>query len=172
MEGVTRRLLVVRHASTLPAAHGESDFDRRLDAKGEHQLGSLRAGFDELADPVDAVLASTATRVRETVAGLLSPGFDESKIEWSTSLYLAGAGTLLEVLRELPSEYERVALCGHNPGVHQLVLDLANDEPPHELTKGFPTGAMAAFDLDVSWSELAPSTALLVEFRSPPKRHH
>jgi phosphohistidine phosphatase len=168
MSRVTHRLLVVRHASTSPAAYGEDDFDRTLDAKGEHQLVSMRANFRELAEPVDAVLASTAARVRETVAGLL-PDHADSKVEWSTGLYLAGASKILEALRELPEELTRVGLCGHNPGVHQLALDLL-DEPPDELTKGFPTGAMAAFDVETSWAELAPATAKLVAFRSPPKR--
>jgi phosphohistidine phosphatase len=169
MDGVTHRLLVVRHASTSPAASGQSDFDRSLDAKGEHQLASMKVGFRELAEPVDLVLASTAQRVRETVEGLLPPGFDDTRISWSTGLYLAGARSLFEALLELPDDYDRVALCGHNPGVHQLALDLT-DEPPDELAAGFPTGAMAAFDIEVGWAEIGPGSGQLVDFRSPPKR--
>jgi phosphohistidine phosphatase len=167
MDAVTHRLLVVRHASTAPAARGQADFDRSLDAKGEHQLGSMQVSFRELGEPVDLVLASTAQRVRETVAGLLD--VDTARIEWSTGLYLAEARSLLEALREVPEDDGRVALCGHNPGVHQLALDLS-DEPPDELAASFPTGAMAAFDIEGSWAELGPGAATLVGFRAPPKR--
>jgi phosphohistidine phosphatase len=162
---VTHRLLVVRHAAAAPAAPHDSDHDRVLDAKGRGSLPWLARRIDAVAAPVGLVVASTAARVRETVAGMAVT----APIAWSKDLYLADVEVLFEILRELDDRHDRVVLCGHNPGVHQLVLDLDAEEPGAALEKGFPTAAVAAFDLDVDWRDLEPGVGRLVEF-SWPKR--
>jgi phosphohistidine phosphatase len=167
--GVTHRLLVVRHASTsaAPPTRRGTDHDRTLDGKGKRQLPSIRDGVREFGQPLDVVLASTAARVRQTVAGMLPADFEPANISWFDQLYLADVRTLFTVLRAVSERHQRVAVCGHNPGLHELALDLVGDQAPGALAAGFPTGAMAAFDIDVAWAELVAGAGRLVNLRAP-----
>jgi len=55
---------------------------------------------------------------------------------------------------------------GHNPGLHELALELAGPAP--ELAGKFPTAALASLAFDGSvWRELAPETTELVELTRP-----
>jgi phosphohistidine phosphatase len=57
-----------------------------------------------------------------------------------------------------------VLLIGHNPGVQDLLIELASDGDPARLDAvraGFPTCALATLRVRSRWSELGPSTASL-----------
>jgi phosphohistidine phosphatase len=78
---------------------------------------------------------------------------------------------LLEVVREAPEDVHTVAVVGHNPSIGLLasVLDGGEGSPTalRDLEAGFPTGTVAVFTLAVSWSEVAPGTATLVDVATP-----
>jgi phosphohistidine phosphatase len=101
----------------------------------------------------DLVLCSSARRARETLE--LVELDAETLIE--PELYGASANDLLERLRRLPDETSSAMLIGHNPAIQ----DLAHIEGK------YPTGALAVFSFDGSWSELDPETAELVSFVTP-----
>jgi len=72
---------------------------------------------------------------------------------------------LLGELRGLPEQSGSVVLCGHNPGVHELVLALIAERISGELASTFAVGAVAALDIETNWSEVAPGCARLVALR-------
>src|SRR3546814_12763926 len=74
----------------------------------------------------DKLLASPAERVRRTIAAALpgaDPVFDER-------LYLASAETIFECLADRASDAGAVLVVGHNPGLHEMPLELVS--PPNE----------------------------------------
>jgi phosphohistidine phosphatase len=81
-------------------------------------------------------------------------------------LYGASAHDLLARLRRLPDGVGSVLVIGHNPGIHELALELAG--PARELTGKFPTAALATFAFDGSaWGELGPEATELVTLTRP-----
>jgi phosphohistidine phosphatase len=168
---VTRRLIVVRHASAAAAARGESDHDRALDGTGRRSLSWLAEEVDSLG-PVDLILASTATRVRETVGGIVSGTRSDRaiSIEWSAALYLAGAETLVAAIREVDPAHQIVVLCGHNPGLHELAVAIDDGQSLDDLAKVFPTAAVAAFDIDGEWDAVGATSGRLVTLTFPSRR--
>jgi phosphohistidine phosphatase len=53
---------------------------------------------------------------------------------------------------------------GHNPGLHDLALDLAGAGDERQLARlhnKFPTGALAALGIADTWKSLSPGSATL-----------
>jgi phosphohistidine phosphatase len=160
---VPLQLLVLRHghAEHEPPAAGGGDFARPLRPKGIRLVGALAPRVRGLHP--DLVLSSPSTRTRETVDHLdLS-----APVEYLEPLYAADADELLDAVREVSTRDTppgTVLLVGHNPGVHQLVLELTDgDQLP-----GFPPAALAVLELDVDdWSEVEAGVGRLTALHLP-----
>ena len=132
LPGVPLQLLVLRHghAQHEPPPGGD-DFARPLRPRGRRALGELAPTVQAL-DP-GLVLSSPSRRTRETVECLeLS-----APVDYQEPLYAGDADELLDAVRELSARDhppDTVLLVGHNPGVHQLVLELTGGEQ----LPGFP----------------------------------
>jgi phosphohistidine phosphatase len=75
-------------------------------------------------------------------------------------LYAASPEKLMERLRRLDEDDLNVLLIGHNPGIHQLAVTLAeaNSTSVRALVSGkFPTAARASFTVPDRWSALGGS---------------
>jgi phosphohistidine phosphatase len=71
----------------------------------------------------------------------------------------------------VPPEVETLLVVGHNPGLEELVLELAGDSLDDALAEvrvKFPTSAIAVLAWHGStWQDLAPGTALLTGLTVP-----
>jgi phosphohistidine phosphatase len=129
---------------------------------------------------LDHVVVSSARRTRGTwtlAAGVIgyigAAGYDVDSpgpLTVDPRVYDASAGTLVEVLRELPPRVGTALLVGHNPGCEELVETLSGDADPDAarlLAVKYPTCGIAVLDVDVAWSDLAPGLARLSAFIVP-----
>jgi phosphohistidine phosphatase len=84
-------------------------------------------------------------------------------------LYAASAEELLERLRALPEDVGSMMLIGHNPGLHDLALNLASRGTGLEqLREKFPTAALATLVIaGESWTTLSPGDAELAGYVMP-----
>ncbi|MGX1542340.1 SixA phosphatase family protein [Streptomyces adustus] len=168
--GPLRRLVVLRHAkSAWP--EGVSDHRRPLAPRGRRDAPAAGRALAEADFLPDLALCSPALRARQT--------WDLAAAEWGTPppvrydprLYGAGAPELLDVVRETPPEIETLLLVGHNPGLEELVLDLADDGLDgalEEVRAKFPTSAIAVLAwYGSTWRALAPGSALLTSMTVP-----
>ncbi|MET7569315.1 histidine phosphatase family protein [Streptomyces sp. NPDC005492] len=165
-----RRLVVLRHAkSAWP--EGVPDHLRPLAPRGRRDApaaGLVLAGADSLPD---LALCSTAVRARQTWELASAEWGTPPPVRYEPELYAADAAELLDAARQVPPEVETLLLIGHNPGLEELVLDLAGDsldDALDEVRVKFPTSAIAvlAWHGD-TWQDLAPGTALLTGFVVP-----
>ena len=163
-----KRLTILRHADSSPAAAGGHDFDRPLSARGRRQARQVGEEFEARALTFDLVLASTALRVRETLEGL-AEAYAVLPIRFEEELYLASERSLLDRVRAAPDECQSLLLVGHNPGLERLVADLARDDS-HGLRArviaGFPPAAAARMELE-DWRGADHARADLVELILP-----
>lgn len=166
-EVTTRTLVVLRHAK---AAHipGLADRDRPLTERGQRdarRAGEALTGMDLRPD---LVLCSPSTRTRQT-AGLALPGAD---ITFEPAIYQAYSDELLSLIRRSDPEVRTLILVGHNPGVHELVLDLTTGDDGPGATEdddpGFPPGAFAVIEAEGEWAELDTGRGVV---RWSPKDH-
>jgi phosphohistidine phosphatase len=91
---------------------------------------------------------------------------------WDRRIYLASGATLLDVVQDLPDDVSTVLMCGHNPGLEDLVLmlvpDVAGDKLRDEVEMKFPTAAVAELQFDVeSWSAVSTGKARFTRLVRP-----
>jgi phosphohistidine phosphatase len=163
----TRQLFVLRHAKSSWDDPGLDDHERPLAPRGQRAAKVLREHLKGSGIEPALVLCSSSRRTRETLEGVHPGG--EQLIE--SELYGADAGGLIERLRRVPDDVPSVMVIGHNPAVQVLVLRLAagagDDSGLADVRRKFPTGALAALEIDCGWSELQPGCARLSSFVSP-----
>ncbi|MFF4253563.1 SixA phosphatase family protein [Streptomyces sp. NPDC001663] len=168
--GPLRRLVVLRHAkSDWPA--GVHDHKRPLAARGRRDAPAAGRALAEIDCLPDLALCSTAVRARQT--------WDLASAQWGTPppvrhdprLYAAEVSDLLAVVHEVSAEVETLLLVGHNPGLEELVLELAEDsldDALDEVKVKFPTSAIAVLAWHgTTWQALGPGTALLTSMIVP-----
>lgn len=159
-----KRFGLLRHAKSDWSHAGLADFDRPLNERGE---AAARAMAPVLADcDFELVLASTARRVRETVA---LAGLD--RVQWEERIYGAGVGDLLARIARVDPAINRLLVVGHNPTMHQLANRLARADDSamrKRLEEKYPTAALAVMDVEIrSWDELGRVTGVLERFVRP-----
>ena len=171
MSGPERRLVVLRHAkSDWPA--GVADQDRPLGRRGMRDAAAAGRWLVEDGTRPELVWCSPARRTRETwdVLGAELGPDSRPDVRFDERVYEAGLADLMAVLQDTPKERRCVLLVGHNPGVQELVLSLAergSDEARALAAAKYPTSALAVLDLDRPWSGVAPGCGVLTSFAVP-----
>jgi phosphohistidine phosphatase len=150
------RLHLLRHAKSTWVENVE-DRERKLNGRGRDEAERVSASLPGAIGPLDLVLCSAARRTRETAALVLADFAPAPRVEFEEGLYLAGAAALLDRLSRLAEADGSVLVIGHNPGLHELALDLAAPDSPGyaELSGGkFPTAVRASFAVAGTWAAL------------------
>jgi phosphohistidine phosphatase len=165
------RLILLRHAKSDWSRPGVADHDRPLNARGREAAPKVGTYMARHALVPDLIVASTATRVRETL-DLALPAFEAApKIKREPRLYEAEPEALMSVIRDTPRTVETLMLAGHNPGLAELALLLVatgKTEARRRLAEKFPTGALAVIDFALDdWRKLHPQSGRLDRFVVP-----
>ncbi|HEY6662121.1 MAG TPA: histidine phosphatase family protein [Sphingomicrobium sp.] len=166
-----KRLATLRHAKSSWADPGMADFDRPLNDRGREAARDLGREMTRRRMRFDLVLASPAQRVRETLDGVGQDFGLEREVRFEPPIYDASVATLFELIYALPENCESALLAGHNPGLHELVLDLTDpdDAGLRDRIRGkYPTAALAVVELAPErWAEVRPGSGRIVELVLP-----
>jgi phosphohistidine phosphatase len=167
-----KRLCLLRHAKSGWDEPAARDFDRALNARGRRGARTMGRFLRDEKIAFDRVVASPAVRVVETLDAL-GEGYGEALApQFVPRLYLAAAATLLDQIHETPDAVGSLLLSGHNPGMEELVLLLANAREGEALRlsveEKFPTAAFVELDFDVAhWADVAAGGGRLARFVRP-----
>lgn len=166
-----RTLLLLRHGkSDYPP--GVVDHERPLAPRGVREAGLAGEWIRANAPRVDAVLCSTATRTRETLA---RTGID-APVEYVDRLYNATTGVVIDVINSVDSRFDSevktLLVIGHEPAISSVALGLAaadnhSNAAAERIALKFPTSAIAVLRTDLPWDQLTLSSAALVAFHVP-----
>lgn len=155
-------LLLLRHAKSSWADPGMDDAARPLNKRGRRAAVAVGRWLDEEGLRPGLVLCSSAKRTRETLDLLHDALGARIPIHIEPGLYLADAATLLARLKRIPDDVPSVLVVGHNPGLQELVAELADApgaaaaETRARLHRKFPTAALARFRLKIDdWKSLS-----------------
>jgi phosphohistidine phosphatase len=163
------RLHLLRHAKS-SRDEGVEDRDRKLNKRGREAARRLADTLAKTLGTVDLVLCSPVRRTRETAEQALAEFAPPLDILYDDALYLAGPTALIARLRRVGEATGTVLLVGHNPGLHELALRLADPASPHykALAGGkFPTLALASFAIEGSWAAIDGSRHALTDYVTP-----
>ncbi|WP_027133891.1 SixA phosphatase family protein [Geminicoccus roseus] len=160
-------ILLLRHAKSRWDEGNLPDHERGLAPRGERaapRVGHWAAMNGWLPD---RVLCSTAARTVATARLFLAAAGIDPPVELRKEIYEARPSVLLALIQAQP-EGGRLMLVGHNPGFHELALQLAGKGADPRLDEKFPTGALAAIEFDApSFAEVRPGEGRLAAFALP-----
>ncbi|MCC6718885.1 MAG: histidine phosphatase family protein [Acetobacteraceae bacterium] len=164
-----RQLLLMRHAKSSWDDPTLSDHARPLNPRGRAAATAMRRMMHDVGLAPDLVLVSSSRRTLQTLEAL-EPWDDTPLVEPMDTLYLAPPELLFQALHGVAETVRSVLLLGHNPGLHDLALQLAGPGEGlmrHRLGEGFPSGALAEFNIAGTWAGLAAGGGRLTRFVGP-----
>ena len=145
-----RQLILFRHAKTEPFSESGSDETRSLTERGHDDAQLMSYEMKNLGIEPTLVLLSTARRTRETW-NQLKTAYPDVPYKIDDMLYLADPEEIIAAIEKQP-DTACVVVIGHNPGMHDLAMQLAenggsrNDDAMTRLRIKFPTAGIAVFD--------------------------
>jgi phosphohistidine phosphatase len=167
-----KTLYLFRHGKSGWDSAVSRDFDRPINERGI--LGSRLMGRHcaELGLEFSTILSSPAIRCVETLDAFWEGYGRILHPVWDRKVYLASGDTLLDVINAHAEDGDTMLVCGHNPGLEDLVLDLVppvkGDALRDELEEKFPTAAIAELHFDVAhWAEISSKSGTLARFIRP-----
>jgi phosphohistidine phosphatase len=160
-------LLLLRHAKS-DYPQGVADHERPLAARGEREATLAGDWLRANAPAVDAVLCSTATRTRQTLARTRI----DAPVDYLDRLYDATPGAVIEEINAVGPDVETLLVIGHEPAMSAVALGLAtadgsNSTAAERISTKFPTSAIAILRTGEPWDQLTLSSAALVGFHVP-----
>jgi phosphohistidine phosphatase len=163
-----KTLYLLRHAKSSWDDPDLADRDRPLAPRGQRAAARIAVYLRRERISPALVLCSPALRARETLAAIAAELRADLEISHEDGLYGADVDELVERVRAVPDSVPTVLLVGHNPGLHDLALFLAEPSgTANRLREKFPTGALATLEISGAWSELDEGRARLVDYVVP-----
>lgn len=164
---MTIELLVMRHAKS-DWSTGHDDFDRPLNGRGTRAADQMAEWLVESDLVPDRVISSSAERAQRTAMAVVwTCGVDRAVVDFEDDLYHADAFTWMQTLVRQTTA-ERILICGHNPGLDNLVDHLSSTPAPLSASgKLMTTAAIAHFSFECAWSELSANSGELVTLARP-----
>lgn len=147
------------------------DDQRPLNARGRDAAPRMGRYMADAKLQPGRILCSSSTRTRETAALAFAGLADFPQPKYVDSLYLATAAHLLATIQKGPAGITHQMLIGHNPGLHDLALELIGSGPSdarRRLVAKLPTAALVVITFDTTmWKHVAVSTGRLERFVTP-----
>jgi phosphohistidine phosphatase len=166
-----KTLLVLRHAKSSWDDQALDDHARPLNKRGQRDAPRMGTLVEDYGLIPDVVISSDAVRARLTAEAVAEAAHYAGEILLDPRLYLAGPADILSLLQQVRKDAGTVMIVGHNPGLHELALELTGDGDGaaiSQLRTKFPTGALATLYVGVTrWDELAAGQAYLAALVLP-----
>ncbi len=159
-------LHLLRHAKSSWKEEVE-DHERALSRRGREAARRVGQALPAAVGTLDLVLCSSARRTRETLELIVAEFTVRPPSVIEEKLYEASKDELMDRLRRLAEEISNVLLIGHNPGLHNLAIAIADTNTAgfRALSSGkFPTAARASFRVPEPWSGLGRLPCELVDY--------
>ncbi len=120
-------LLVLRHAKSSWKDTNISDKERPLNKRGRNQGVKMGTLLKDLNDIPDYIIRSDAKRAVETSELIIKSSEYNGQINTNSLLYDENSTEqYIKVLSQIPNNYCKVLIIGHNPSVEDVIEKLTN----------------------------------------------
>jgi phosphohistidine phosphatase len=164
-----KRLYLLRHAKSSWDDDGVRDHERQLAPRGVRAATLMGVYLSQQGYLPDLVLCSSARRAVETLERLRPRLEPAPEVNVEHELYGADTSELLDRVAAVADGIGALLIVGHNPTIGMAAIALAgrgDGVARQRLRQNYPTGALAAFELE-SWREAAPGSGRLIDFTTP-----
>jgi phosphohistidine phosphatase len=165
---VSRELLILRHGKSDWGASFR-DYDRPLKNRGKRSAQKMGVWLWQQDLRPQLIISSPAERAITTAHKCAKAmGMPVRYVICDERIYEASLDELLEVLADAPVDVNRIMLVGHNPGLEELLIFLADGAVPFfEDEKLLPTATLAHLEMPDDWSDLGTGCAGLRKIVRP-----
>jgi len=168
---MAKTLYILRHAKSVQNADTDDDHERPINKRGEKSCVTMGNYIKEQNLVPEQILCSTALRAKQTINNIMQTVGIDTPIEYKKSLYMAMPLEVLEEVKEVGDETNKLMIVFHNPGAHKLALSLIGDGVPRyiqHINSEYPTCALAAITFDISsWKDISKNSGHLDDFVTP-----
>lgn len=163
-----RTLIMIRHAKSSWSNPLQSDFERPLNERGEHDAPMMGQRLKALGIQPDLIISSMAKRAKQTAKKIAKElGYDEANILWYEKLYHCIPQVFEEVIYEVDDKYKNVFIVAHNPGITEFVNQLSHAFKIDNM----PTCGMVGAKLELrEWNEFYSVKKEVFLFEYPKKK--
>lgn len=149
-----RQLILFRHAKAEPRISGEDDFDRPLTERGRDDAALVGGALADGGFAPDLALVSPSRRTTETWTRARE-AFSDARAELIPGLYNAASDAIRAAIDDVAGRCETLAVVGHNPGLHELAVDLLIEASAaraeiEAVAARFPTASAAVYAVDAA----------------------
>lgn len=145
-----KQLLIVRHAEA-SWNYNVDDYDRFLNENGIEEATEMGAQLSHINFFPDLIISSGAKRALMTakiVSGALK--YKEENIRINSNIYRSSCDNMIDIIKEVPNNSDKLMITGHNPTFHNL-SQLLSDEKIYK----FSTCSMFCIEFDINeWRSL------------------
>ncbi len=161
-----KELCLVRHAKSSWKYPKLDDFERPLNKRGQKNAPFMGKVLHQLGFTPDLIITSPASRAAMTARIFaFEIKYPLESILYLSSVYESNERNLIQLLRELDDNLEKIMLVGHNPAITHLANNIG-DNPISNL----PTSGVFCVVLGItSWSGIKNNAGKLKYFEFPKK---
>jgi len=152
----TKYLSLLRHAKSSWGEPGLDDFDRPLNERGQREAPVVAEwiadqGLTQPAGRPTLILSSPACRAITTAAAAADAlELSAAQIQTDQRAYLAAPNDWLDLLAKQSDDINHLLIVGHNPGLEDLLFNLAG-----AVVTQLPTAAFVTLELPLSqWANI------------------
>ena len=159
---MTKTLFLVRHAQAAEAA--SSDLYRPLTSSGMIDTARMAVHLSAQLQGIDLLISSNAERARMTATIFMEElHLPDSILKIDESIYESSPKHYLKAVNDLPEEYNKVMLVGHNPTISFFAEYLCHDE-----FGSMPTAGVIGISFEnQTWAEISKRTGKTLFYDSP-----
>ena len=135
-----KELLFLRHGKSSWLNTNINDHDRPLSKRGINNAPKMGDIINKLCPDLELVLYSSSLRTKQTLDLIKKHINLNSKIIVSPELYLASDTIIWNIINQNRSDYQKILVIAHNPGLFDVVNSIRDKRKEYIL---FPTCALA-----------------------------
>lgn len=163
-----KTLTLVRHGKSSWDHPGLADIERPLNSRGVRDAPRMGSRLAARNERPKIIISSPAVRALTTAKVIASAlGYPAAGIITDERLFHAYSDQLLDVIRSFETSLHHVMLVGHNPGLTNLVEQLA-----HAGITNIPTCGIVVIGFPIDhWRDLSDDASEMLLFDYPKKIH-
>lgn len=167
-----KKIIFIRHAKAISSHDWDGkDFDRPLSESGEESLRILGQYLQITGMRPEKIIASPATRTRQT-AEFLAEKFAIESIDFIDELYQPSEKKAQkiykDIIQSLDESIKNILIVGHNPEISDMTEYFSDERTPEMKTGSI---SLLAIEPDTDWKEVKKGKSDFVHYVAPRYLH-
>jgi phosphohistidine phosphatase len=160
-------LYLIRHAKSSWDDQDQTDFERPLNKRGEHDAPLMADILNKKKVEPDLIISSPAKRAFSTALIFAEKlDYNLNSVKTDDRIYEVGMRELMTLVREIDDRNKTVMIFGHNPGLTSFTNLLGDKFIP-----GMPTCSIVGLEFDVTkWAQVERHSGKIFLFEYPKKQ--